>query len=140
MKFEILLSMLFDLLAKHKLTATYFAERYEISPRTVYRYVDILSMVLPVYVKRGRDGGICISDSYKLPKGFMEGFKKIKSNLKDTAFKYIKAYLFLIFITCFYAEHHIFHKWNCSLFCRKWFVVIIPSAISFFSSCPVCCV
>ena len=71
MKFEILLSMLFDLLAKHKLTATYFAERYEISPRTVYRYVDILSMVLPVYVKRGRDGGICISDSYKLPKGFM---------------------------------------------------------------------
>lgn len=71
MKFEILLDMLFDLLAKHKLTATYFANRYEISTRTVYRYVDILSGVVPVYIKRGRDGGICISDNYKLPKGFM---------------------------------------------------------------------
>ena len=71
MKFEILLDMLFDLLAKHKLTATYFAQRYEISTRTVYRYIDILSLAVPIYVKRGRDGGICISDSYKLPKGFM---------------------------------------------------------------------
>ena len=71
MKFSILLEMLFDLLAKRKLTATYFADKYEISTRTVYRYVDLLTMAVPVYVKRGRDGGICISDSYKLPKGFM---------------------------------------------------------------------
>lgn len=71
MKFEILLAMLFDLLAKRKVTATYFAEKFGISTRTVYRYVDILSIPVPVYVKRGRDGGICISDNYKLPKGFM---------------------------------------------------------------------
>ncbi len=71
MKFEILLDMLFDLLAKRKVTATYFAEKFGISTRTVYRYVDILSIPVPVYVKRGRDGGICISDNYKLPKGFM---------------------------------------------------------------------
>ncbi len=71
MKFEILLDMLFDLLAKRKVTATYFAEKFGISTRTVYRYVDILSIPVPIYVKRGRDGGICISDNYKLPKGFM---------------------------------------------------------------------
>ena len=71
MKFEILLDMLFDLLAKRKITATYVADKFEISTRTVYRYVDVLSMAVPVYVKRGRDGGICIADSYKLPKGFM---------------------------------------------------------------------
>lgn len=71
MKFEILLDMLFDLLAKRKITATYVADKFDISTRTVYRYVDVLSMAVPVYVKRGRDGGICIADSYKLPKGFM---------------------------------------------------------------------
>lgn len=71
MKFVILLEMLFDLLAKRKVTAGYFAEKFEISTRTVYRYIDLLSTCVPVYVKQGRDGGILISDSYKLPKGFM---------------------------------------------------------------------
>ena len=71
MKFAILVAILFDLLAKRKLTATYLAEKHEISTRTVYRYIDLLSSTVPVYVKRGRDGGICISDNYKLPVGFM---------------------------------------------------------------------
>ena len=71
MKFTILLEILFELLAKRKVTAPYLAEKYEISPRSVYRYIDQLSMTVPIYVKRGRDGGVCISDSYKLPKGFM---------------------------------------------------------------------
>lgn len=71
MKFGILLSILFDLLIKRKITASYIAEKHEISPRTVYRYIDALSLAVPIYVKRGRDGGICISDNYKLPMGFM---------------------------------------------------------------------
>ena len=71
MKFAILLSILFDLLAKRKITATYLAEKHEISTRTVYRYVDLLSLTVPVQIKRGRNGGIYISDSYKLPMGFM---------------------------------------------------------------------
>ncbi len=72
MKFSILLEMVFDLLAKRKVTATYFAEKFGLSVRTVYRYVDDLSLAgLPIQVLRGREGGIYISDSYKLPKGFM---------------------------------------------------------------------
>ena len=71
MKFTILLSILFDLLAKRKATASYLAEKHKISPRTVYRYIDVLSLSVPVRVKRGRNGGIYISDSYKLPMGFM---------------------------------------------------------------------
>ena len=71
MKFTILLSILFDLLAKRKVTASYLSEKHHISPRTVYRYVDILSLSVPVRVKRGRNGGIYIADSYKLPMGFM---------------------------------------------------------------------
>ncbi|MBE7084949.1 MAG: YafY family transcriptional regulator [Clostridiales bacterium] len=72
MKFSILLEMVFDLLAKRKVTAVYFAEKFGISVRTVYRYVDDLTLAgVPIQITRGREGGICISDSYKLPKGFM---------------------------------------------------------------------
>lgn len=71
MKFSILIAILFDLLAKRKLTANSLAEKYEISQRTVYRYIDLMSNSLPVYVKQGRNGGIYISDNYKLPMGFM---------------------------------------------------------------------
>lgn len=71
MKFSILLDILFDLLSKRKVTAAYLAEKYEVSPRTVYRYVELLASKLPLSVKRGRNGGICLSDSYRLPVGFM---------------------------------------------------------------------
>ena len=71
MKFSILIAMLFDLLSKRKVTAGYLAEKYEISPRTVYRYIDLMANTVPVYVKQGRNGGIYISDNYKLPMGFM---------------------------------------------------------------------
>lgn len=71
MKFEILVDMLFDLLEKRKITAPFFAERYEISVRSVYRYVDVLSLSVPIQVKPGRNGGIYISDAYKLPVNFM---------------------------------------------------------------------
>lgn len=71
MKFSILLDILFELLSKRKITADQIAEKHGISRRTVYRYVDCLSLTVPVYVKQGRNGGICISDSYKLPMGYM---------------------------------------------------------------------
>ncbi len=71
MKFSILLDILMDVLQKRKVTATELAEKYETSARTIYRYVDELSFSVPVYVKQGRGGGICISDNYKLPVGFM---------------------------------------------------------------------
>ena len=71
MKFSILLSIVFDLLSKQTLTARYLSEKYSLSPRTVYRYVEILSQHLPLEIKRGRNGGICLADNYKLPVGFM---------------------------------------------------------------------
>lgn len=72
MKFSVLLSILFDLLSKQKLTASYLAEKHALSPRTIYRYVDILSEYLPLQIQRGRNGGIRIADNYKLPVGFMD--------------------------------------------------------------------
>lgn len=73
MKFAILLSMLFELLSKEKITASYFAQKHSVSTRTVYRYVEILSQHLPVEIVRGRCGGIVLADHYKLPKGYMTG-------------------------------------------------------------------
>ena len=73
MNTEILLDMLFECLEKRRVTARYLAEKYAVSERTVYRYIEELSKKVPIFVKRGRNGGICLSDSYRLPVGFMSG-------------------------------------------------------------------
>lgn len=71
MRLEILLSMAFELLDKRQLTASHLAEKFSVSPRTVYRCVETLSRFMPLYIKRGRSGGICLADNYLLPVGFM---------------------------------------------------------------------
>ena len=71
MKFENVLDMLFTLLKKRKVTASYFAKKYSVSLRTVYRYVAALQPFVPLTISRGRNGGICLHDSFKLPMNFM---------------------------------------------------------------------
>jgi predicted DNA-binding transcriptional regulator YafY len=71
MRLEILLSMAFELLEKRQLTSSYLAEKFSVSPRTVYRCVETLSKFMPLHIKRGRSGGICLADNYILPSGFM---------------------------------------------------------------------
>ena len=71
MKFENVLDMLFTLLKKRKVTASYFAKKYSVSLRTVYRYVVALQPFVPLTISRGRNGGICLPDSFKLPMNFM---------------------------------------------------------------------
>lgn len=71
MKFQNVLDMLFELLEKRKVTATYFSKKYGVSVRTVYRYVDELRTALPITITRGRSGGISLPDCYKLPVGYM---------------------------------------------------------------------
>lgn len=73
MKFQVILDILFELLSKRRVTAHYLAEKHGVSPRTVYRYVEVLATAVPVRIKRGRDGGICLPDSYKLPVNFLTG-------------------------------------------------------------------
>lgn len=75
MHLEVLLSMIFELLEKRRLTATYLAEKFSLSPRTVYRHVEKLSKFMPLYIKRGRSGGICLAENYLLPSGFMTGIE-----------------------------------------------------------------
>lgn len=71
MKYQIMLNILTQLLSKRKLTAREIAERYEISVRSVYRYIEELNVCgIPVDVARGRYGGISVADTYKLPSGY----------------------------------------------------------------------
>lgn len=68
MKYEILIRILFMLLSrKGKVTAAEIASRFEISRRTVYRYMDTLTLAnVPIMVDQGTNGGYYISDTYKL--------------------------------------------------------------------------
>ena len=71
MKLENILDMLFTLLKKRKATATYFSKKYGVSIRTVYRYVAALQPFVPLEITRGRNGGIRLPDTFKLPVNFM---------------------------------------------------------------------
>ena len=70
MKNQILIELLFLLLSRKTVTAKYIARRYEISERTAYRYIDELSLCVPIYNIRGRNGGYAIADTFKIPSTF----------------------------------------------------------------------
>ena len=56
------------LLSRKKMTAQYLATKYDISTRSVYRYVEELNVCgVPVDIVRGRYGGISIPDTFRLP-------------------------------------------------------------------------
>ena len=70
MKYQIMIGMLFTLLAKRKVSAGELAAKYGVSKRSVYRYVDEMTVAgIPIDLSRGAQGGIYISDAYKLPRG-----------------------------------------------------------------------
>ncbi|GGC76918.1 helix-turn-helix transcriptional regulator [Enterococcus wangshanyuanii] len=57
----------------NKVKATYLAEQLEVSTRTIYRDIDVLSAQgFPVYAKSGRDGGIHLLDTHHLPATFVD--------------------------------------------------------------------
>ncbi len=71
MKYDVMMKILMLLLQKRKLTATEIADRYDVSVRSVYRYIEELTVCgVPVDVARGRYGGITIADTFRLPAGY----------------------------------------------------------------------
>ena len=72
MKFETIINILFDLLAKRRVTATYLAQKYGVCTRTIYRYIECLEGAgVPLYTTRGKNGGFNIMDTFRLPATFM---------------------------------------------------------------------
>lgn len=64
-----LLGMIYILMNKGTVRASELAERFEVSVRTIYRDVEVLSMAgIPVYTKQGKNGGISLTDQFVLDK------------------------------------------------------------------------
>ena len=85
MKFEIMLSILLELLSKKMVSAKYLAEKYEVSTRSIYRYISALENAgVPLYSTQGKGGGFSVIDTYKLPTTFLtkEEFEKTINALK----------------------------------------------------------
>jgi len=64
-----LLGIIYILLSKETVTAAALAERFEVSVRTIYRDIEVLSEAgIPVYAKKGKNGGICLMEQFVLNK------------------------------------------------------------------------
>ena len=64
--------MIYLLLDKGQMTAPDLADYFEVSIRTIYRDIDILSSAgIPIYATQGKGGGIAIQDSYVLKKSLL---------------------------------------------------------------------
>lgn len=84
MQNSILVGILSNLLAKPKVTSAELAKKYEISPRTVMRYIDAINESgVPIVTYRGRSGGYGIIDKYKITASFLtkEEYERILSAL-----------------------------------------------------------
>lgn len=72
MKNNRLFKILYYVLEKGKVTANELAEKYEVSIRTIYRDIDVLSSSgIPIYATQGKGGGIEIADDFVLKKSFL---------------------------------------------------------------------
>lgn len=82
MKQFLIFGVFFQLL-KGKRTANEIAQVYEVSPRTIYRYIDALCLAgVPIVCKQGKGGGIYIDDGFD-----MEKYINSNNKNKNTSYK-----------------------------------------------------
>lgn len=74
-----LFQIVYHILEKGKSTIPELAEKLEVSERTIYRDMDALSAAgIPVYMERGRNGGVRLMDGFVLHRELLsEEEKKI---------------------------------------------------------------
>ena len=100
MKIYLILSILLELLKHDRISAKSLAEKYEVSPRTIYRYLDYLECAgIPTKTYLGKNGGIGIDNEFKLDttyltldeKSYLKGLLvKNQSSLTDNLCKKLK--------------------------------------------------
>ena len=72
MRNERLFGILYTLLSEDSVTAKELADRFEVSTRTIYRDIDLLSSFqIPVYASKGKNGGIHLLDNFKFDKSLL---------------------------------------------------------------------
>lgn len=78
MQIEELFEFVYILIDKKKVTAREISERFGVSTRTVYRWLEALSLSgIPVYSLKGRGGGIAISEKYALDNRILSDEEKL---------------------------------------------------------------
>jgi predicted DNA-binding transcriptional regulator YafY len=85
MQINRLFEIVYILLDKKKVTAKELAERFEVSTRTIYRDIETLSSSgMPVYMSKGKGGGISLLPGFVLNKAVITDEEKenILSSLK----------------------------------------------------------
>ena len=71
MRNDILFGILLTMLEKKKILVKELAFKYEMSTRTIYRYIDVLCEAgIPIYTKTGINGGIYLSDNFILDRTY----------------------------------------------------------------------
>lgn len=69
MRLSRLINLIMLLLRRDIVSATELAQIFEVTPRSIYRDVETLSMAgIPIYTIRGRNGGIGLLPTYKVDK------------------------------------------------------------------------
>ncbi|MEI3402409.1 MAG: HTH domain-containing protein [Clostridia bacterium] len=72
MKTNRLFGIIYLLLSKNTMTAKELAEYFEVSTRTIYRDIELLSELnIPIYMSKGKNGGISLLENYKFDKSLL---------------------------------------------------------------------
>ncbi len=72
MKNNRLFGIIYLLLTNEMMRAKELAEHFEVSTRTIYRDIETLSEInIPIYMSRGKNGGIGLLENYKLDKALL---------------------------------------------------------------------
>ncbi|MBC1583762.1 YafY family transcriptional regulator [Listeria seeligeri] len=66
-----LFKIVYYMLEKGKTTAPELSDKFEVSIRTIYRDIDVISSAgVPIYATQGKNGGIFIDDDFTMDKSF----------------------------------------------------------------------
>ncbi|MEG1447763.1 MAG: YafY family protein [Oscillospiraceae bacterium] len=77
MQINRLFEMVYLLLNQESFTAGELARRFEVSPRTIYRDVEVLSSAgIPIYMTKGKGGGISLLPDFVLNKSLLTDSEK----------------------------------------------------------------
>lgn len=77
MKINRLIEITVLLLNRESITAKELAERFQVSTRTIYRDIEVLSASgIPVYMSKGNGGGISLLDEYSINKTILSNKDK----------------------------------------------------------------
>ncbi len=72
-----LFEIIYQLLEKGQSTIPELAARLEVSERTIYRDMDVLSAAgIPIYMERGRNGGVRLMEGFVLSRELLSGQEK----------------------------------------------------------------